>query len=198
MKEKFTESLLNYFEDRIVLSNHDRELISSLYELRKYDKKELIFEQGELCRIESFVVKGSCKVFHIDNKGQEHILYFAFKDWWVGDITSYNSSDSAIMSAQALEETYVLCISPERKEQLFTKIPQLERMFRIITQRTLTVLQKRFLLAMSGSAVDRYLQLIERHPKIEQLVPQYQIASYLGILPESLSRIKKQLHAQSI
>jgi hypothetical protein len=89
----------------------------------------------------------------------------------------------------------VLIINPERKEDLFKEVPQMERMFRIITQRTLTVLQKRFFLAMSGSAKDRYLQLIQRHPKIEQLVPQYQIASYLGILPESLSRMKKQLYA---
>jgi CRP-like cAMP-binding protein len=198
VKEIFTEFLLNYFHERIVLSSQDRELIANAYELRKYEKKEFIFEQGEICRIESFVVKGSCKVFHTDNNGQEHILYFAFKDWWVGDIASFNSNDPAIMSAKALEETFVLSINPDKKEKLFVQIPQLERMFRIITQRTLTVLQKRFFLAMSGSAKDRYLQLIERHPKIEQLVPQYQIASYLGILPESLSRIKKQLHAQSI
>jgi len=188
--------LLQYFDQRIVLRDQERDLIKNIYELRKYNKKDFIFEQGELCRIESFVVKGSCKVFHTDNKGQEHILYFAFKDWWVSDIASFNSNDPAIMSAQALEETYVLSINPEKKEKLFAQIPQLERMFRIITQRTLSVLQKRFFLAMSGSAKDRYLQLIERHPKIEQLVPQYQIASYLGILPESLSRMKKQLHAQ--
>jgi CRP-like cAMP-binding protein len=134
-------------------------------------------------------------VFYLDEKGNEHILYFAFKDWWMGDIASFNFGEPAIMSAQALEDLQVLIINPERKEDLFKEVPQLERMFRIITQRTLTVLQKRFFLAMSGSAKDRYLQLIQRHPKIEQLVPQYQIASYLGILPESLSRMKKQLYA---
>jgi CRP-like cAMP-binding protein len=98
------------------------------------------------------------------------------------------------MSAQALDQTFVLSITLEKKEELFSKIPKLERMFRIVTQRTLAVLQKRFFLAMSGSAKDRYIQLVQRYPKIEQLVPQYQIASYLGILPESLSRMKKQLY----
>jgi CRP-like cAMP-binding protein len=198
VKEIFLNSLIHYFKQRVSLSDQDIEFIMSIYELRKYKKKEFIFEQGESCKIEAFVTGGSCKVFHTDLKGQEHILYFAFKDWWVGDIASFNSNDPAIMSAQALEETHVLFINPEKKEKLFNQVPQMERMFRIITQRTLTVLQKRFFLAMSGSAKDRYIQLIERHPKIEQLVPQYQIASYLGILPESLSRMKKQLHAQSI
>jgi CRP-like cAMP-binding protein len=192
--ESVHEDLIGYFSSRVKLDTTAIDLIKKLYEPKIIKKKEFLFEQGQLCKIEAFVIDGSAKVFYSDQKGNEHILYFAFKDWWIGDIASFNFGEQATMSAQALEDLYVLTINFESKEELFSKVPQMERMFRIITQRTLTVLQKRFFLAMSGSARDRYLQLIERHPKIEQLVPQYQIASYLGILPESLSRMKKQLY----
>lgn len=190
------DELIRYFTSRISLNEDEKKIIQDSFELKIFKKKEFLFSQGEFCKIEAFVIDGSAKVFYSDEKGYEHILYFAFKDWWMGDIASFNFGERATMSAQALEELVVLTINYERKEELFARIPQLERMFRIISQRTLSVLQKRFFLAMSGSAKDRYLQLIERHPKIEQLVPQYQIASYLGILPESLSRMKKQLYAQ--
>ncbi len=193
--ENTHEELIRYFSTRISLSKDEIELIKNSYELKFLNKKEFLFSQGEICKTEAFVIDGSAKVFYSDEKGNDHILYFAFKDWWMGDIASFNYGELAIMSAQALEDLTVLVIDPERKEELFRQIPQMERMFRIITQRTLVVLQKRFFLAMSGSAKDRYIQLIQRHPKIEQLVPQYQIASYLGILPESLSRMKKQLYA---
>ena len=192
--ESVHEDLIGYFSSRVKLDTTAIDLIKKLYEPKIIKKKEFLFEQGQLCKIEAFVIDGSAKVFYSDEKGNEHILYFAFKDWWIGDIASFNFGEQATMSAQALEDLVILTINFESKEELFSKVPQMERMFRIITQRTLTVLQKRFFLAMSGSARDRYLQLIERHPKIEQLVPQYQIASYLGILPESLSRMKKQLY----
>jgi CRP-like cAMP-binding protein len=193
--ENVHDELIRYFSTRISLNENEIYLIKNSYELKFLKKKEFLFSQGEICKTEAFVIDGSAKVFYSDEKGNDHILYFAFKDWWMGDIASFNYGERAIMSAQALEDLTVLVVNPERKEELFSQIPQMERMFRIITQRTLVVLQKRFFLAMSGSAKDRYIQLIQRHPKIEQLVPQYQIASYLGILPESLSRMKKQLYA---
>ena len=188
------EDIIAYFSSRVKLDAYAVDLIKNLYEPKIIKKKEYLFQQGELCKSEAFVIDGSAKVFYSDEKGNEHILYFAFKDWWIGDIASFNFGEQATMSAQAIEDLVILTINFDSKEELFSKVPHMERMFRIITQRTLTVLQKRFFLAMSGSARDRYLQLIERHPKIEQLVPQYQIASYLGILPESLSRMKKQLY----
>lgn len=194
--ENVHDELIRYFLSRVSLDEYEIHLIKKAYEPKFVKKKEFIFNQGEICKTEAFVIDGTAKVFYSDDRGNEHILYFAFKDWWIGDIASFNFGEQATMSAQALEDLLVLTINPERKEELFLKVPKLERIFRIITQRTLTVLQKRFFLTMSGSAKDRYLQLIERYPKIEQLVPQYQIASYLGILPESLSRMKKQLYAQ--
>jgi CRP-like cAMP-binding protein len=121
------------------------------------------------------------------------VLYFAFKDWWIGDIASFFDDIPTKLNAQAMEDSWILAIGKEEMDQLFQDVPKLESLFRIITQRTLSVLQKRFFLTVSANAEERYEELIQRHAGIEQLVPQHQIASYLGILPESLSRMKKQL-----
>lgn len=185
--------LTNYIADRILLSEEDKVLISNAYQIKTLKKKEFLFQQGIKCEIEAFVISGSFRIFYADTKGLEHVLYFAFPDWWIGDIASFNSGEPAALNAQALEESVILYIDPKTKEELFNKVPALERLFRIITQKHLTVVQKRLLLSYSASAAERFQELLKRSPGIEQLVPQHQIASYLGILPESLSRLKKQI-----
>lgn len=192
-EESYKKQLIDYISERVPLSQKDKDLISQAYTLVPVKKKAFLFEQGKQCSIEAFVVEGTFRIFYSDTKGLEHVLYFAFKDWWAGDIASFNSGEPCSLNAQALEDSKVVCIDPIKKEKLLEEVPQLERLFRIITQKHLTVLQKRFLLTISANAADRYQELIKRSPGIEQLVPQHQIASYLGILPESLSRMKKQL-----
>jgi CRP-like cAMP-binding protein len=187
------EQLLHYINQRISLNEKEQNLISNAFQLKQFKKKEFYLEQGRPNRLEAFVVSGTFRVFHIDNKSMEHVLYFGFKDWWVGDSASFNSEIPSFLNVQAMEDSWLLQIPWEDKEKLYEEVPKLERLFRIITMRTLTVLQKRFFLTVGANAEDRYLELLNRHPGIEQLVPQHQIASYLGILPESLSRMKKQL-----
>lgn len=185
--------LIQYLSAKMELSESDKKNISEAYELITIKKKQHLFEAGKRQFIEGFILEGTMRVYYIDAKGLEHVLYFGFENWWVGDMALYNPDECGLLSAQAMEETKLLIISPEKKEELFQKIPALERFFRIIVQRHLAVLQKRFLLTVSSNAQERFQELIERSPGIEQLVPQHQIASYLGILPESLSRMKKQM-----
>ncbi len=187
------KQLLDYINERVFLSEEEQELVASAFKLKQFKKKEFFLEQGKPNKLEGFVVSGTFRVFHIDNKLTEHVLYFGFKDWWVGDSASFNSDIPSFLTIQAMEESWLLFVTWEDKERLYETVPKLERLFRIITMRTLTVLQKRFFLTVGASAEDRYQELIQRHPGIEQLVPQHQIASYLGILPESLSRMKKLL-----
>jgi CRP-like cAMP-binding protein len=189
----YKNQLIEYISARINLTQKECEIIANAYSIQKFKKKQFLFEQGKICAVEAFVVAGTFRIFYVDSKGLEHVLYFAFKDWWAGDIASFNLGEPSGLAAQALEDSIALVIDPIKKEALFKKIPALERLFRIITQKHLTVLQKRFLLTVSANAAERYDELIKRSPGIEQLVPQHQIASYLGILPESLSRMKKQL-----
>jgi CRP-like cAMP-binding protein len=191
------KQLLDYINERISLTEEEQKIVSDAFHLKAFKKKEFFLEQGRPNRQEAFVLSGTFRVFHIDNKSMEHVLYFGFKDWWVGDSASFNSDIPSFLNVQAMEDSWLLQIQSEDKEKLYMEVPKLERLFRIITMRTLTVLQKRFFLTVGASAEDRYLELLERHQGIEQLVPQHQIASYLGILPESLSRMKKQLIERS-
>lgn len=187
------EKLFEYFEKDIPLSEFDKKTIQELYHIEELDKGDVLFRQGEMCRSEAFVISGTLRSYYVDGKGQEHVLNFALPGWWVGDLASFYQKTPALHSVEALEDTVLLVINPENKEILFKKIPALERFFRIIIQKHLSSLQKRFLVTISENAEIRYLNLINRIPAIEQLVPQYQIASYLGILPESLSRLKRKL-----
>lgn len=188
--------LISYIEAYVVLNDKEKALLLSAYKPHVLKKKELLYKQGEQCKTEAFVISGTLRVFYTDDKGHEHILNFALPGWWVGDIASFYDGTLAFASVQALEPTELLVIDPESKAELFEKIPKLERVFRIILQKHLASLQKRFLTSMSETADVRYGNLLEKIPAIEQLVPQHMIASYLGILPESLSRLKKQLIEQ--
>ena len=194
MNEAFAkQKLINYIKERVSLNPHEEEHVKAQFLLKKLSKKEYFIQEGKECQFHGFIVAGTVRVFYIDPKGLEHVLYFGFPDWWVGDIASFHTNEPTHINVQAMEESWLLIFSKESIEQLFNEVPVIERLFRIMAQRTLSVLQKRFFLTVSANAEDRYKELIARHPGIEQLVPQHQIASYLGILPESLSRMKKQL-----
>ncbi len=182
-----------YLSNHISLDEKHLQAICEFYELKQYSKKDIFFKQGSIACKEGFVLSGLWKIFHRDIKGAEHVLYFAFSNWWIGDMASFSNQTEAFFSAEALEKTWVLEIDKHKKDKLLQDFPAMERLFRIIIEKHLVVLQKRFLLTISTQASERYLELIQRAPGIEQLVPQHQIASYLGILPESLSRMKKNM-----
>lgn len=187
------KQLIEYINQKITLTDEENKIVAEKYQLMQINKKDFFIKEGTQCKYQGFVVGGTFRVFYTDKKDLEHVLYFAFKDWWIGDIASFYDDNPTKLNAQAMEDSWILAISREDVEYLFEKVPKLERLFRIITQRTLSVLQKRFFLTVSANAEERYQELLQRHAGIEQLVPQHQIASYLGILPESLSRMKKQL-----
>lgn len=191
-EESAYQDLFTYIEQRVSLSEADKVFIKQRFTLRNIKRKSYFLREGDLGFEQAFIISGTMRVFYIDGKAQEHVLYFGFKDWWIGDLASFELRSPSQLNVQALEDTWVLAFTHDGIDEIFQKIPQMERLFRMMAQRTLAVLQKRLFLTVSASAEERYLALIERHPSIEQLVPQHQIASYLGILPESLSRMKKQ------
>jgi CRP-like cAMP-binding protein len=191
-EENAYRDLFNYIQQRVTLSETDKAFIKQRFTLRNIKRKTYFLREGDLGFEQAFIIAGTMRVFYIDGKSQEHVLYFGFKDWWIGDLASFELRSPSQLNVQALEDTWVLAFTHDGIDEIFQQIPQMERLFRMMAQRTLAVLQKRLFLTVSASAEERYLALIERHPSIEQLVPQHQIASYLGILPESLSRMKKQ------
>jgi CRP-like cAMP-binding protein len=185
--------LFAYIRRNVTLTKEDEAHLRERFQLRKFSKKQFFLQEGQKAIEHAYVVQGCMRVYYQDQKMQEHVLYFGFKDWWVGDLGSFDDEAPTRLNIQAMDDTWLLVFDRKGIEELFLLIPTLESLFRRMAQRTLSVLQKRLFLTVSASAEERYLALLERYPSIEQLVPQYQIASYLGIMPESLSRLKKQM-----
>ncbi len=177
----------------IQLTPEETDRFTSVLKPRTLRKRQYLVQAGDVFRYECFVNKGSLRTYHIDNNGQEHIVMFAFEDWWTGDMYSFLSGQPALYNVDALEDAELLLIEKSQLEQLYIDIPKFDRFFRILLQNAYISMQRRISDNMSLTAEERYLDYINRYPHFEQRLSQKQIASYLGITPESLSRIRRQM-----
>lgn len=184
---------LDYIRQYVDLSADEETILLSKIKQKKYLKGQYVVQNGDVCKFESFVLSGCLKAFYIDNEGQEHILMFAIENWWIADLGSFISQTPADLNVQCVENCELAQIHYNDLQQLYLDIPKLERFFRIIIQKAFVAAQKRIINNLTLPAVDRYLQFREQYHKIEQRVPQYMIASYLGITKEFLSKIRSQL-----
>ena len=175
------------------MTAREQAVFLSKVKFRKYLKGQFVVQNGDICRHESFVLSGCLKTFYIDNDGHEHIVMFAIEDWWTADLGSFISQTPADLNVQCLEDSELIQISYNDLQQLYIEIPKLERFFRIIIQNAFVAAQKRIINNLSLPAMERYIRFRDQYPKIEQRVPQYMIASYLGITKEFLSKIRAQL-----
>ena len=187
------EALLNYVNRIVPLSQEEEDILLSRVRTRKYLKGQFMVQQGDICSFSAFVVKGCSKTFYLDDEGNEHVVMFSIEDWWTSDLASFSTQTPSDFNVQCLENTEVVLFPYETHEQLLSEVPKLERFFRKIIERALVASQKRIVRNLSMSARDRYLYFRKQYPKIEQRVPLYLIASYLGITKEFLSKIKSQL-----
>lgn len=187
------EPLLSYIRQYIDLTPEEEELLLENTTYRRYLKGQYVTQQGDVCKQESFVLSGCLRTFYVDNEGQEHIVMFAIENWWTADLGSFITQTPADYNVQCLENTEVIQFSYNDIERLYIQIPKLERFFRIIIQNAYVASEKRIIRSFSLSAKERYLKFREQYPQIEQRVPQYMIASYLGITKEFLSKIRNQL-----
>jgi len=177
----------------ISLSESETEAFCDLFQQKAIKKKSFLLREGEICRFEGFVTKGLFRVYHIDKNGFEQILYFAIENWWVTDIDSFTSGTASQLFIEALEDSEVLLISKEQKEFAYENQPKIEKLFRVMTQKTHVALQRRMIDNLSKTADERYLDFIKKYPQIHQRLSNLQIAAYLGISHEFLSKIRKKI-----
>jgi CRP-like cAMP-binding protein len=189
MLETFNKNITN----QVALTPKELELVHQLFQHKTYKKKTMLLNAGEVCNFEAYLIKGCVKRYYIDRNGDEVILQFAIEDWWISDMVSFTEQTPSHLFIETMEETELLQISYQNKEILFREIPKLERVFRLLVQRAYSVLENRFFTGITATAEERYLNFIKKYPALPQRVPQYQIASYLGITPEALSRIRASL-----
>lgn len=186
-----TQTILQNITKHIALTSEESVYFVSLLSERKIRAKQYILREGDICKGLSFINKGCCRAFNIDNNGFEHILKFASQDYWVGDIFSLISQKPSAIYIQAMDEIEVLQIKKIDIDLLYNKIPKFERFFRILVERAYMESQTRILNTLSLSAEERYTFFLENYSHISHLIPQKQIALYLGITPEFFSRMKK-------
>lgn len=177
----------------IQLSDEEFTYFTSLLKQKRLRKKQFLLEEGEVCDHECFVNSGCLRQYYLDEKGLEHIVQFALSDWWIGDQYSIVTGLPSPYFIDTLQEAEVLLIEKNKLEELYAEVPKFERFFRIAFQNAYVAMQRRIVSKLSEPAEKSYVDFINRYPNIEQAVPQHQIASYLGITPESLSRIRRQL-----
>lgn len=176
----------------IPLSNEEFGRFSEPFELRRYNKKEIVLKEGEYCLFEGFVLNGCFKVYYLNENGTEQTLYFAVEGWWITDIDSLINNVPSTLNIETLEDSEVLMISKKDKEHLYETMPQIEKLFRIMNQQSSVALQRRILSLTGKTADKRYSEFLEKYPGLEQRVTQQQVASYLGITHEFLSKIRKK------
>jgi CRP-like cAMP-binding protein len=186
------ERILESVGRRIDLDVAEKEYFASLLQVQPVRKRQFVLQEGAVCRNEYFVNKGCLRSYVIDAKGVEHVLQFAIEDWWIGDMHSFISQQPSRMAIDALEDSELFYLDKQSWDTLLERVPKFERFFRMLLQGAFISLQNRVTAALSATAEQRYVEFLERYPHIEQRVPQRQVASYLGITPESLSRIRKQ------
>ncbi|MBM1107061.1 Crp/Fnr family transcriptional regulator [Aurantibacter crassamenti] len=189
MTELLTRNILNH----ITLSNKKLENFCNLFNNKEVLKKHFLLREGEICKFEGFVTKGLFRVYHIDSNGFEQVLYFAQESWWITDIDSFTNEKPSQLYIQALEDSEVLLISKKDKEFAYNNIPKIEKLFRVMTQKTHIALQRRIIDNLSKTADQRYIDFIEKYPNLFQRLTNVQIAAYLGISHEFLSKIRRKI-----
>lgn len=190
------EFLKQNITKHISLSNKELTDFCNLFQSKTIKKKSFLLREGEICKFEGIVSKGLFRVYHINNNGLEQVLYFAMENWWITDIDSFTNEKPSHLYIEALEDSEVLLISKQDKEFAYTNISKIEKLFRVMTQKTHIALQRRMIDNLSKTSDQRYSEFIEKYPQLYQRLTNLQIAAYLGISHEFLSKIRKKISSK--
>ena len=185
--------LKKHINNRVPLTDEEFNICIKFFNSKKLKKHQFLLNEGEICRYIGFVNSGCLRQYSIDNQGAEHIIQFAIEDWWVSDLHSFLSGLPATYNIDALQDTEVLLLDKSARDELLNACPKMERFFRLLIESNHVATNQRISDSLSASAEERYLKFIKTYPQLFEQVSQNQIASYLGITPQSLSRIRKEL-----
>lgn len=191
--DEFYQPILKNVSRFITLTDDERDYFCSLLAPKTYKRKSFVLQAGQVCRHEYFVNKGCLKTSYTDDAGNEHVAMFGIEDWWAGDLYSVFTGQPSLYDIEALEDTEVLEIHKDDLEKLYERVPKFERFFRILLQNAYVVQQYRIIQNLSFTAEQRYAEFLKKYPGLEQRLPQKQIAAFLGITPEFMSKMKKRM-----
>ncbi|MBL7856705.1 MAG: Crp/Fnr family transcriptional regulator [Cyclobacteriaceae bacterium] len=188
-----TSNLIAAISKHITLDEEEVSFFISVLLPVKIRQGEMVEKPGDTSKYFVHVVSGCLMSYYTDKTGIDHVIQFAQAGWWTGDLPSFTKQIPAIYSTRALTDSEVLLLPKTGMDDVLGKYLKFERYFRILFQNSLETHQNRLIQNLSSTAEERYLAFGKKYPSLEQFVPQKYIASYLGITPEFLSKIRRKL-----
>ncbi|MCP9763960.1 Crp/Fnr family transcriptional regulator [Lacihabitans soyangensis] len=192
------QSLFKEFEEILPLSAEESEIIESKIRFSIVKRKGFLLKEGCVCKHYTFVIKGCFKMYGVDDRGFSHNIQFAAEGDWIADIGSFYTQTASKLNIEALEYSEIYQISQPDLYWLFVEVNKVNRMFKVISESNFVEIQNRVLQNFSSTAEQRYLSFLEQYPHLSNRLPNTQIASYLGITPEFLSKIRKGLSKKGL
>ena len=174
------------------LTEEEEQQLTSIIRTTRIKKRQFLIQPGYVCQYRSYIVKGAFRVFYLDDKGKEHTVSIGIEDWFVTDFYSYIHQQPATNFAEALEDSIIFQMKYEDIEPLCSKIHALSEYFRLTTEKAFAYSRRRVISNISKTAEERYLEYLDKYPQIVNRVPQYILASYLGMSAEFLSKIRSR------
>lgn len=187
------ERLFKSIAEKVSVQEGELQLCKHYFTPKKLRKRQYLLQEGDVCNRLAFVEKGVLYSYSIDTKGIQHVIQFALEGWWIADLYSFFTKEPSKLNIEALEESELLLLDREQHQNLLKSVPAYETYTRILYQNAYVALQRRIEGTIGLSAEEKYSKLLAQHPYILTRVPLHLIASYLGITPETLSRIRKQM-----
>lgn len=185
--------LIAFFDSYVPLSDAEKDDLTLRVKERKLKRKEFFLQEGQVCHHYGFVVAGCFKTYGVDVAGKEHNLQFAAENDWVVDISSFYADKPSKLFIETLEPSHILLIEKNDLLHFYQQYPKFVRYFKVIFENKFVEMQNRVLQNISSTAEERYLAFLEQYPRLSNRIPNLQIASYLGVTPEFLSKIRKDL-----
>ena len=176
------------------VSDDEFALIEAASRIKKLRKKQYLLQEGDVSRDHCFILGGLLRTYSVDDKGNEHIIRFATKDWWISDRESLLTGLPSKFNIDAIEDSTVLLWSAAQMEEIMDKLPGFNKMINGILNKSFITSQNRIHEAISSTAEEKYNNFVTRYPDFALRVPQSMIASYLGVAPETLSRLRGKKH----
>lgn len=187
------EQLIRSIQDKVPATEEELQLCKHYFTPKKLRRKQFLLQEGDVCNRMAFVEKGSLYSYSTDAKGNQRVIQFAFEGWWISDLYSFFTKEPSSLNIEALEDCELLLLDHEQHNYLLQKVRPYETYTRILLQNAYVAMQRRIEGTIGLTAEEKYSRLLNQYPACLTRVPQHLIASYLGITPETLSRIRKQM-----
>ncbi|RYY45484.1 MAG: Crp/Fnr family transcriptional regulator [Chitinophagaceae bacterium] len=182
-----------HFNNKVPLTQEEEAVIRSFLSPKKLRKKQYLLQEGDVCKSIAFVEKGVLKAYSVDEKGAERIIQFGIEGWIISDLYSFLTGEPAVYNIDAIEDSELLLISKQSHDELLKCSPKYETFTRLNITGAYLAMQQRLTSIISAPLEERYAKFTDRYPDIVQRVPQHMIASYMGLTPETLSRVRQKM-----